>query len=102
MHTSGMIPDASPWIIKFPKVPFAHRVTESRHDKSYKSLQWGRERQREMYNLCVVVGVARGEMMFVLTTGDIAVRKHSHGYIRVKCLSRRIGLGHGAASDWLF
>ena len=64
-----------------------------------------RERQRERCrkdNLCVVVGVARGEMMFVLTTGDIAVRKHSHGYIRVKCLSRRIGLGHGAASDWLF
>lgn len=26
MHTSKMIPDASSWIIKFPKVPFAHRI----------------------------------------------------------------------------
>ena len=26
MHTSKMILDASSWIIKFPKVPFAHRI----------------------------------------------------------------------------
>ncbi len=26
MHTSKMIPDASSWIIKFPKVPFAHCI----------------------------------------------------------------------------
>lgn len=26
MHTSKMIPGASSWIIKFPKVPFAHRI----------------------------------------------------------------------------
>lgn len=26
MHTSKMILDASSWIIKFPKVPFSHRI----------------------------------------------------------------------------
>ena len=89
-----MILDASSWIIKLPKVPFAHRVTESRRDKSYKSLQCEeretrretareteRERERlrenEMWkedNLCVVVGGHSDEIMFVLTTG---VRKHT-------------------------
>ena len=92
-----MILDASSWIIKFPKVPFAHRVTESRRDKSYKSLQCEeretrretareteRERERlrenEMWkedNLCVVVAGRSDEIMFVLTTGDMGVRKHT-------------------------
>ena len=54
MHTSKMIPDASSWIIKFPKVPFIHRLLRVPNHSAYETqrlhqdiLEEGRRDRRE-------------------------------------------------------